>query len=313
MAIIGEKITLDKPLVGNIARNQMESKMELTTKGALYVGTGKANSVTPDGGGTAVPIPITSHIAPNGASDNGKVLVADSKETVGWKISDTCPKATTVTTNIGTQKITDIFESNGKTAKSATIAKGLQSNTAQTTNGTNWYEFNGTNEYFGSTNSPTIIKTSEARPKAEVKSGGTTVTKEIALLEDIPSAGEWVDVVSTSYEDKSLVRKFVFPDLSGDLEGKSVEVVYEPKTYGAYTRVLSFGVISLPKGGTATDTQRTVSGFYLRTGTEETETNPVSCYIQINFKYVSSSSIQVTAFTSLKGDDQPTIKYRKIK
>ena len=87
MAIIGEKITLDKTLVGNIARNQMESKMELTTKGALYVGTGKKNSVTPDGGGTAVPIPITSHIAPNGADDNEKVLVADSKETVGWKIT----------------------------------------------------------------------------------------------------------------------------------------------------------------------------------------------------------------------------------
>lgn len=87
MAIIGEKITLDKPLVGNIARNQMESKMELATRGALYVGTGQANSVTPDGGGNAVPIPITSHIAPNGADDNGKVLVADSKETVGWKIT----------------------------------------------------------------------------------------------------------------------------------------------------------------------------------------------------------------------------------
>ena len=86
MAIIGEKITLDKPLVGNIARNQMESKMELTTKGALYVGTGQANSVTPDGGGDAVPIPITSSIAPNGADDNGKVLVADASQAVGWRI-----------------------------------------------------------------------------------------------------------------------------------------------------------------------------------------------------------------------------------
>lgn len=86
MAIIGEKITLDKTLVGNIARNQMESKMELMTRGALYVGTGKKNSVTPDGGGTAVPIPITSHIAPNGASDNGKVLVADASKDVGWKV-----------------------------------------------------------------------------------------------------------------------------------------------------------------------------------------------------------------------------------
>lgn len=86
MAIIGEKITLDKTLVGNIARNQMESKMELTTRGALYVGTGQANSVTPDGGGDAVPIPITSHIAPNGADDNGKVLVADASKDVGWKV-----------------------------------------------------------------------------------------------------------------------------------------------------------------------------------------------------------------------------------
>ena len=34
MAIIGDKIILDKTLVGNIARNQMESKMELMTKGA---------------------------------------------------------------------------------------------------------------------------------------------------------------------------------------------------------------------------------------------------------------------------------------
>ena len=171
-------------------------------------------------------------------------------------------------------------------------------------NGANVATFGANQSENATANISVPIKTSEL----ENDSGFITAA-------DIPGAGEWVDVVSTSYEDKSLVRKFVFPDLSGDLEGKSVEVVYEPKTYGAYTRVLSFGVISLPKGGTATDTQRTVSGFYLRTGTEETETNPVSCYIQINFKYVSSttgSSIQVTAFTSIKGDEQPTIKYRKI-
>ena len=87
MAIIGEKITLDKPLVGNIARNQMESKMELATRGALYVGTGNKTEVTPDGGGDKGPIPITSHIAPNGASDNGKVLVADASQAVGWKVA----------------------------------------------------------------------------------------------------------------------------------------------------------------------------------------------------------------------------------
>ena len=150
-------------------------------------------------------------------------------------------------------------------------------------------------------------------PEVPTKTSQLTNDSGFITAADIPTAGEWVNVVSTSYEDKSLVRKFVFPDLSVDLEGKSVEVVYEPKTYSAYTRVLSFGVISLPKRGTATDTQRTVSGFYLRTGTEETETNPVSCYIQINFvSSTSTGSIQVAAFTSLKGDEQPTIKYRKI-
>lgn len=184
MAIINDGVTIDSGLEASVMRRKMESKDTLAAKGALYVGTGtKQASFT-----------VTKSIAPNGADDNGKVLVADSNETVGWTISDTCPKAKAVTTDIGTQKITDIFESDGKTAKSATIAKGLQSNTAQTTNGTNWYEFNGTNEYFGSTNSPTIIKTSEARPKALVTVKNTTgVQRELALLEDVGvQKSEWV-------------------------------------------------------------------------------------------------------------------------
>lgn len=194
MAIIGENLRPGEILVGNVMRNQMESKIELAQKGALYVGTGGKTEVTPDGGGDKVLVPITSHIAPNGADDDKKVLVADSKETVGWRISDTCPKAEAVTTDIGTQKITDIFESDGKTAKSATIAKGLKSDTAQSANGTNWYEFDGTNEYFGSTNSPTIIKTLEARPKALVTVKNTTgVQRELALLEDVGvQKSEWV-------------------------------------------------------------------------------------------------------------------------
>lgn len=184
MAIINDGVTIDSGLEASVMRRKMESKDTLATRGALYVGTGtKQDSFT-----------VTKSIAPNGSSDDGNVLVADSKETVGWKISDTCPKAEVVTTDIGTQKITDIFESDGKTAKSATIAKGLQSNTAQTTNGTNWYEFNGTNEYFGSTNSPTIIKTSEARPKALVTVKNTTgVQRELALLDDVGvQKSEWV-------------------------------------------------------------------------------------------------------------------------
>lgn len=61
-----------------------------------------------------------------------------------------------------------------------------------------WYNFDGANNRFGSPSRPTIIRTSEARPRAQVPSGETTVTKEIALLEDIPSAGEWVTVTENS-------------------------------------------------------------------------------------------------------------------
>ena len=184
MAIINDGVTIDKGLEASVMRRKMESKDTLATRGALYVGTG-----IPDDDSFTV----TKSIAPSGADDDNQVLVADSKSPVGWSIKE-CPMATTVSTNIGKAKITDIFEDDGTTVKTAKMAKGLQSNTAQTTNGTNWYEFNGTNEYFGSTSSPTIIKTSEPRPKAEVKNGETTVMKEVALVEDIPRVGEWITV-----------------------------------------------------------------------------------------------------------------------
>lgn len=163
MAIIGENLS------ANVMRNQMESKMELKQKGALYVGTEGRVSVTPNDGGEQVDIPITMSIAPNGSNDDDKVLVADSSKLLGWRI-DTCP-----------------------------MAKGLQSNTAQTADGVNWYEFDGTNDKIGSISSPTIIRTSEARPKAEIQSGAETVTKEVALLDDLPSASGWQSCGSSRY------------------------------------------------------------------------------------------------------------------
>ena len=61
-----------------------------------------------------------------------------------------------------------------------------------------WYNFDGSNNRFGSPSRPTIIRTSEARPRAQVPSGETTVTKEIALLEDIPgNETDWASGGST--------------------------------------------------------------------------------------------------------------------
>lgn len=77
MAIINDGVTIDSGLEASVMRHKMESKDTLATKGALYVGTGtKQDSFT-----------VTKSIAPNGSSDDGKVLVADSNETVGWKIT----------------------------------------------------------------------------------------------------------------------------------------------------------------------------------------------------------------------------------
>lgn len=69
---------------------------------------------------------------------------------------------------------------------------GIKTNRVHNLNNNAWYDFDGTSDRLGSLATPTIIRTSDARPKAEVPSGDSTVTKEIALLEDI--AGEWVTV-----------------------------------------------------------------------------------------------------------------------
>lgn len=224
MAIIQEGLN------AKVMRNKMECKDALIQKGALYVGTGDTMPITPDGGGDEVRVPITSSIAPRG-DDDGEVLITDSTSGQGWRIG-ICPKAYGVIDSIGHAKITDIFESGGTIVKIATVARGLQSNTAQLTNGTNWYEFNDKKEYFGSTNYPTIIKTSEARPKAEVKSGGTTVTKEVALVEDIPQVGEWTTVTG---ETATLTVAGTYQVIAGVTDMQSI-VYWDGKTQAYGTR-----------------------------------------------------------------------------
>lgn len=90
-----------------------------------------------------------------------------------------------------------------------------------------WYNFDGSNNRFGSPSRPTIIRTSEARPRAQVPSGETTVTKEIALLEDIPSAGEWVTVTENS---ATLTEAGTYQVLFGDNYGVQSIIYWDGST-----------------------------------------------------------------------------------
>ena len=152
-----------------------------------------------------------------------------------------------------------------------------------------WYNFDGSNNRFGSPSRPTIIRTSEARPRAQVPSGETTVTKEIALLEDIPSAGEWVDVTG---ETATLTQAGTYQVIASVNDMQSI-VYWDGSTaaYGtkstapsvstsggtaylfincAYPQIDASGTLSVHlltagnSSGAWTETNTTVSGFKYR-------------------------------------------------
>lgn len=100
---------------------------------------------------------------------------------------------------------------------------GITTNRAHNLNGNAWYDFDGTNDRFGSLATPTVIRTSEARPKAEVPSGSATVMKEIALLEDVSGAlGEWVTVPG---ETATLTQAGTYQVLLG-ADQKAQSIIY---------------------------------------------------------------------------------------
>ena len=150
-----------------------------------------------------------------------------------------------------------------------------------------WYNFDGANNRFGSPSRPTIIRTSEARPRAQVPSGETTVTKEIALLEDVPSAGEWVTVTENS---ATLTEAGTYQVLFGENYGVQ-SIIYWDGSTGAngipsttasvtssgtaiiaerYLTVAANGVLSTHitmitvEGGSWTQTTPSFSGFKYR-------------------------------------------------
>lgn len=90
MAIVGENLP-NEQRDAQILREQMECKNTLAMKGALYVGTGAVTPVPAVGARPQTDVAKTTSIAPNGGTDDGKVLIADSTKNEGWRIDKIGP------------------------------------------------------------------------------------------------------------------------------------------------------------------------------------------------------------------------------
>lgn len=141
-----------------------------------------------------------------------------------------------------------------------TAYDGIKTNRICNAAGTSLVDGTGTTNKFGNGNMPTIIKTSEARPKAEVPYADGTVTRQIALLEDIPSMViDWVGPSATeqvitgtgmrqifaeftdTVGDVSTLYKFygeVYVDGQNEVNGTS-STVYSTNTEGTELHVIT--------------------------------------------------------------------------
>lgn len=143
-----------------------------------------------------------------------------------------------------------------------TAYDGIKTNRICNAAGTSLVDGTGTTNKFGNGNMPTIIKTSEARPKAEVPYADGTVTRQIALLEDIPSMViDWVGPSATeqvitgtgtgmrqifaeftdTVDDVSTLYKFygeIYVDGQNEVNGTS-STVYSTNTDGTELHVIT--------------------------------------------------------------------------
>lgn len=122
--------------------------------------------------------------------DSSNSMMCGAVEIVGDEVArkgDIPTKTSELTNDSGFAKTTEANTWTG--VQTFSNADGIKTDRVHNLeNNDAWYNFDGSNNRFGSPSRPTIIRTSEARPKAQVPSGETTVTKEIALLEDIANA-----------------------------------------------------------------------------------------------------------------------------
>lgn len=123
---------------------------------------------------------------------NNNAMMCGAVEIVGDEVArkgDIPTKTSQLTNDSGFAKTTEANTFTG--VQTFSNADGIKTDRVHNLdNNDAWYNFDGSNNRFGSPSRPTIIRTSEARPRAQVPSGETTVTKEIALLEDVQGS-EW--------------------------------------------------------------------------------------------------------------------------
>ena len=171
----------------------------------------------------------------------------------------TIPTKTSQLENDSNFAKTNVSNSWGST-QTFTASDGIKTNRICNAAGTSLVDGTGTTNKFGNGNMPTIIKTSEARPKAEVPYADGTVTRQIALLEDIPSMViDWVGPSATeqvitgtgmrqifaeftdTVGDVSTLYKFygeVYVDGQNEVNGTS-STVYSTNTEGTELHVIT--------------------------------------------------------------------------
>lgn len=173
-------------------------------------------------------------------------------------------------------------------------ANGIKANKVNNLNGNAWYDFDGTNDKFGNTTTPTIIRTSEARPKAEVPSGSATVTKELALLEDVQGDAEWSDIVQEATVSEGLYYVLMDMDEVIQTAGDPSIVFYDGTHWAHGIPYVNCGVVD----GT----------FIIQTYTP---------HIDPGYNRLTATYAKVTCengvWTQVKMDVPSKFKYRKIK
>lgn len=171
-------------------------------------------------------------------------------------------------------------------------ANGIKANKVNNLNGGTWYDFDGTNDKFGNTTTPTIIRTSEARPKAEVPSGSATVTKELALLEDVQGDAEWSDIVQNATVSPGLY--YVLMDADIQPAGHASIVFYDGTHWAHGIPCVNCGVVD--------------GMFSILTFTP---------HIDPGYNKMTATYAKITCengvWTQVKMDEPSKFKYRKIK